>query len=173
MKPIVRVPLKYGAIAGVLGSVLVIGLYYLGRHPSLIDIYLDFRIFVFGIFIFFSLKELRDYCYDGLLYFWQGIIASFLFTLVYAVVASLIIGIFASVVDSYVTDFISQSSEKLAVFKDELIERVGKDAYESNLRNLPSTNASDLAFHYFVQCYVIGTFVGIILSVILRRQSKP
>jgi hypothetical protein len=173
MKPIVRVPLKYGAIAGLLGAALLIGLYYLGRHPSLIQIYLDFRIFVFGVFIFFTLKELRDYYYEGLLYFWQGIIASFLFTVVYAFVAASLIGIFATVVDSYVTDFITQSMQKLTLLKPELIERVGKEAYESNLKNLPATNAADLALQYFIQCFVIGTFIGIILSVILRRHSKP
>jgi hypothetical protein len=173
MKPIVRVPLKYGAIAGTLGALLLIGLYYLGRHPALIHIYLDFRIFVFGIFIFFTLKELRDYFYGGLLYFWQGIIASFLFTVVYAFIASLLIGLFATIVDAYVSDFISQSMEKLALLKPELIEKVGKEAYERNLNALPSTNAADLAFQYFIQCFFIGAFIGIILSVILRRHSKP
>ena len=172
MRPIDNVPLKYGSIAGALGALLVIGLYYLGKHPFLIEIYLDFRIFIFGIFVFFVLKELRDYVYGGVLYFWQGIIASFLFTLVYAVVASSLIALFGALVPAFVTDFIAISTEKLTLLKAEFIERVGKDAYESNLRNLPSTNAGDLAFHYYVQSFVIGTFVGIILSIVLRRQPK-
>ena len=172
MRPIVKVPLKYGAIAGVLGAVLTLGLFYMGKHPALIEIYLDFRIFIFGIFIFFTLKELRDYVYGGVLYFWQGIIASFLFTLFFALLSSFLIGLFGSLEHSFVTEFIRQSTEKLALVKDELIERIGKDAYESNLRNLPATNAFDLAFHYYIQSFVIGTFIGILLSVILRRQPK-
>lgn len=173
MKPIVKVPLKYGAIAGILGAILVVGLYYMGTHPFLIAVYLDFRIFIFGIFVFFVLRELRDFFYGGVLYFWQGLIASFLFTLVYALISSVLIGIFGTVMDSFVADFITQSTEKLAQVKDELIERIGKEAYESNLRNLPATNALDLAVHYYIQCFVIGTFIGILLSVILRRQPKP
>jgi hypothetical protein len=172
MKPIVKVPMKYGAIAGALGAVLVIGLFYLGKHPFLIEIYLDFRIFIFGIFIFFALRELRDYVYGGILYFWQGIIASFLFTLIFALISSLVIGLFGTIENSFVTEFIRQSTEKLTVAKDVLIERIGKDAYESNLRNLPATNPWDLAIHYYLQCFVIGTFIGILLSVILRRQPK-
>lgn len=173
MRPIVKVPLKYGAIAGALGAVLVIGLFYMGKHPFLIEIYLDFRIFIFGVFIFFALKELRDYVYEGVLYFWQGIIASFLFTLFFALVSSSLIGLFGTIENSFVTEFIRQSTEKLTVVKDELIERIGKDAYEGNLRNLPATNAWDLAIHYYIQSFVIGTFIGILLSVILRRQPKP
>jgi hypothetical protein len=173
MRPIVKVPLRYGAIAGVLGAILVVGLYYLGTHPFLIAIYLDFRIFIFGIFVFFVLRELREFYYGGILYFWQGLIASFLFTLIFALVASLLIGLFGTVVDSFVSGFISQSTEKLAAVKEELIERIGKEAYDSNLRNLPATNAWDLAFHYYLQCFVIGTFIGILLSVILRRQPTP
>lgn len=173
MRPIVKVPLRYGAIAGALGAVLVIGLFFMGKHPFLIEIYLDFRIFIFGVFIFFALRELRDYVYGGILYFWQGIIASFLFTLFFALVSSLLIGVFGSIENSFVTEFIRQSTEKLAIVKDELIERIGKDAYESNLRNLPATNAWDLAIHYYIQSFVIGTFIGILLSVILRRQPKP
>ena len=83
MRPIFRIPLRYGAIAGALGAILLIGLFYMGKHPFLIEIYLDFRIFIFGVFIFFTLKELRDYVYGGILYFWQGIIASFIFTVVF------------------------------------------------------------------------------------------
>lgn len=173
MRPIVKVPFKYGAIAGVLGALLIVGLYYLGTHPFLIAIYLDFRIFIFGIFVFFVLRELRDFYYGGILYFWQGLIASFLFTLIFALVASLLIGVFGTVVDSFVSDFIAQSTEKLNLVREELIERIGKEAYDSNLRNLPATNARDLAVHYYIQCFVIGTFIGILLSVILRRQPKP
>ena len=173
MRPIVKVPLRYGAIAGVLGAILVIGLFFMGKHPFLIEIYLDFRIFIFGIFIFFALKELRDYVYGGVLYFWQGLIASFLFTLFFALTASLIIGVFATVQESFVTEFIRQSTVRLEGAREELIERIGKEAYDSNFRALPATNARDLALHYYIQSFVIGAFIGILLSVILRRQPKP
>lgn len=173
MRPIVKVPLRYGAIAGVLGAVLVIGLFFMGKHPFLIEIYLDFRIFIFGIFIFFALKELRDYVYDGVLYFWQGLIASFLFTLFFALTASLIIAVFGTLEDSFVREFIRQSTVRLEGAREELIERIGKEAYDSNFSALPATNAADLALHYYIQSFVIGTFIGILLSVILRRQPKP
>src|SRR3954469_1851165 len=94
MRPIVKIPLKYGVIASALGSSLLIVLYFLGRHPFLIPVYMDSRIFLFGVFLYYSLRELRDFFQHGILYFWQGMIASFLFVAVFAVITSAVIGIF-------------------------------------------------------------------------------
>jgi len=172
MRPLFQVPLKYGAIAGVLGAILVIGLYYLGRHPFLIPVFFDFRIFLFGVFIFFTLKELRDYYYQGVLYFWQGIIGSFFFTVVFATIAAGLLAIFIAIVPGFLTAYIEQSIEQIKGLPADIIERIGKDVYERNLKLLPSTNGFDLALLYFTQSFMIAFFISIILSVILRRQPK-
>ena len=49
---------------------------------------------------------------------------------------------------------------------------MGKEIYERNLAELPTTNISRLTITYFIHGLVIGFFVNIILSVILRRQPK-
>src|SRR5690349_4017593 len=91
MKPLVQVPFKYGMIASLVGFLLVVVLYYINRHPFLIQPYMDFRILLFGVFIFFSLKEYRDYYQGGILYTWEGLIGSFIFVSTFAVVASVLI----------------------------------------------------------------------------------
>ena len=172
MRPLVKVPLVNGAIAGALGALLNIVLYYLSSHPFLIPVYLDFRILLFGFFIFFTLKEFRDLHQEGILYFWQGLIISFIFVNVFGVVAGGLIWIFASAMPVFVSDYISQ---QIAILKDipqEIIDRIGKEVYERNLEMLPATNAFDLASLYFTQSLIIGFFISIILSVILRRQPK-
>lgn len=173
MRPVVRVPLTYGIIGGVLGAGLTTTLYYLGPHPFLMDVYFDYRIVLFTIFIFFTLKELRDYYHAGILYFWQGLIASFIFVSAFAVIASLIIWVLAMSITEFVSSYITLSVERLRNLPPEIIERIGKDVYERNLEIIPSTNAADLALLYFGQCFIIGTFISIILSVITRRQPKP
>lgn len=170
--PLVRVPLRYGLIGGALGFVLVIILYYLDRHPFLIPVFFDFRVAFFGIFIFFSLKELRTYYFDGLLFFWQGMSGAFVFLFTFALLASVLIGIFASLVPAFVTQYIDLFMEQAKTFPPEVIEQIGKEAYERNLAALPTTNAMSLATLYFWQCFVIGFFVSIIISVILRKQPK-
>jgi hypothetical protein len=172
MKPLVKVPLKFGSIAGVLGFLFMIGLYYMGRHPFLIHIIMDFRIILFAIFIFFTLKELRDFHQGGILYFWQGLIASFLFTTVYAILTFTAIITFATVVPEFVTTYITQSIVLAKSISPEVIEQIGKDVYERNLSTLPSTNAIGLAQQHTWQSYFISLFISIILAVILRRQPK-
>lgn len=173
MKPLVKISLRYGVLAGIIGSVLLVGLYYIGRHPFLIPVFMDFRIFLFGIFIFFTLRELRDIYQDGILYFWQGVFASFLFTLCYAVLASLLLSLFVHFVPDFLTDYISLSIAQLKMLPPDVIQQIGKEVYESNLEMLPATRSADLAFLYFSQSFMISLFISIILSVILRKQPKP
>ena len=172
MKPILKVSLRNGVLAGVIGFALLAGLYYMGRHPSLIPVYLDFRIILFGVFIFFTLREVRDYHQGGVLYFSQGILASFLFTACYALLSSLLLWLFMLLEPSFIADYISLSIDQLQSLPGEIVERIGKDVYAKSLESLPRTRAFDLAVLYFVQSFLISLFVSIILSVILRRQPK-
>ena len=89
LTPLIRVCARYGAMAGLLGSALLIILYYLGRHPFLIPVFLDFRIVLFGIFIFFCLKEYRDTLRQGIIYFWEGMIGSLVFVMAFAGIGAL------------------------------------------------------------------------------------
>jgi hypothetical protein len=172
MKPIFRIPLLNGLIAGGLGTLFVIGLYYLNRHPLLIPVYLDFRIFLIGVFIFFTLKELRDVYYGGIFYFWQGTIASFIFISSFTMVASFGIFVFGNLVPDFLSSYIKLEIDLIRHLPAEVTERIGKDVVERNLKLLPATNVSDLAVLYLSQSYLIGLPLSIILSVILRRQPK-
>lgn len=172
MKELVKVSLKYGVIAGLFGSALLLGLYYMDRHPLLIPVFIDSRLIIFGIFIFFTLREIRDYHQSGILYFWQGIFSSFLFTVLFAILSSLIIAVFIWAVPDFLNSYITLSIQQLKSLPSEVIERIGKDVYNRNLELLPATNGFDLAFLYFWQSFMISLFISIILSVILRRQPK-
>lgn len=167
---LIRVPARYGLIAGVLGFALIVVLYYIDRHPFLIPVFFDFRVALFGIFTFFVLKELRDYHFGGLLFFWQGLAACGSFVITFAVIASLLIWIFGLNVPGFVIQYVELATNQLKTFPQETIDQIGRDVYERNLAQLPGTKAFDLAALYFVQCFGIGLFISIIISVILRRQ---
>lgn len=173
MKPLINVSVRYGLLAGITGSILVVGLYYLGRHPFLIPVFMDFRIILFGFFIFFALREVRDHYQNGVLYFWQGVMGSFLFTVSYAILSSAVLLAFMGIVPAFLTDYIHLTIEQLKALPQEVIDRIGKDVYDRNLEMLPATDIYDLAFLYFSQSFMISLFISIILSVILRRQPKP
>lgn len=170
--PLVSVSLRYGAVCGILSFILMITTYYIGRHPLMISPFLDFRILLFGVFIFFTLKEIRDYYQQGVLYFWQALIGSFLMVVTATVIAAIGLQIFGNLEKTFVPSYIAQMTAYLKTFPQADIERIGKEIYQRNLDQLPATNISVLAFTYFIQGVVIGLFVSIILSVILRKQPK-
>lgn len=168
----IKVSVRYGAVAGVLAVVLLAGTFYMGRHPLLVSPFLDFRLLLYATFIFFALKEVRDYHQGGALYFWQGIIGSLMLVLTATLVGSLGLWIFGALETDFIPSYIAQMTTYLKSFPAADIERIGKDIYERNLSALPSTNIADMVETYFAQGLAIGFFVSIILSVILRKQPQ-
>lgn len=167
--PLIRLALRNAFVAGLLIIVFLIILFYVGRHPFLITPFFDFRIFLFGVFIFFTLKEFRDYHQSGTLYFWQGLFGSFVVVLVSSWLGAGGLWLFGSFEPAFVETYIEQMMVKLKEFPPEEIERVGKETFERNLEQLPATNISILVITHFAQGILIGLPVSLILSVILRR----
>jgi hypothetical protein len=170
--PLISIVLRNGVIAGVLVVVLMIILYYLGRHPLMIAPFLDFRIVVISVFMFFSLKEFREDYQKGELYFWQGLAGSWMLIVVFALTAALGLVIFGTLEKDFVSDWIVQFTDYLNGFPKEEIKRYGEKAFASNLRDVQATNISTLAKDYFLKSFLIGLPLSIIMSVILRKQPK-
>lgn len=170
--PLVGISLRNGSIAGLLSGVFLVVMYYTGPHPMLIDIpFMDFRTLLFGIFIFFSLKELRN-LQDGVLYFAQGVLASLIFVTVAATVGAMCVLIFSKIEPDFVSDFIKQAMEWAKAKMAVLTEAKEKDQIAVMIKGLPSTNGKQLATQHFAQSLLIGFFISIILSVVLRKQPK-
>lgn len=170
--PIVKVAFRYGAIASLIGFALVAMLFYTGKHPFLIPVYADFRIFLFGVFIFFALKEYRDQQGGGILYFWQGMVGSYVFILSFALLAALAIYLLTLADTSFVTEFVRLFTEQAKSIPKEELERVGKIDFDRNLLELSRTNGYHLASLHFKQSLIIGFFISIIITIVLRKQPK-
>jgi hypothetical protein len=167
-----KVPLRYGMLGGVLGSLVVVVLYFIGRHPFLLPVIFDFRIILFAVFIFFSLKELRDYHLQGVLFFWQGMISSYVFIITSALIGAIFTWGFAKWDTDFLSSYVEKLREQMTVYKDQIITSVGTEAYTEQLNKLPFTSPLDLAGDYFLKSMIIGLFLAIIMSVILRKQPK-
>lgn len=170
--PIAKISLRNGAIAGVLGFAILLALYAIGKHPMLFQLFFDFRIILFGVFLSLTVKEIRDNYQEGIIYFWQGMIACLTFTIVFAFITSGLIWTCCLVYKPFLSTYIVLATEQMKAIPSDAIQQIGKEVYESNLRALPATNGYNLAKHYFWQSFVISFFISIIISVILRRQPK-
>jgi hypothetical protein len=170
---LILIAVRYGAIAAILSVSLMIVMFYLGRHPLMVAPFLDFRIFLYAIFIFFALKEYREYHQEGTLYFWQGIVGSFFLVATSAVLGSVLLRLFGTLESEFIPSYVTAMTDYLRGFPQEDIDRIGKEAYARNLAELPATNVAQIAGMYIIQSFAIGLFVSIIMSVILRKETKP
>lgn len=171
--PLFTIAVRYGAIAAVLSIALNMAMFYMNRHPVMISPYLDFRIFLYGIFIFFSLKEYRDFHNKGALHFFQGMFGSFVLVATAGVIGSILYRIFGAFETNFIPEYVRLMTEYLKSAPEDEVARVGKETIARNLQALPSTNMGQIATLYLVQSFGIGLFVSIIMSVILRKQPKP
>lgn len=170
--PLILIALRYGAIASLIGFALVVMLFYTGKHPFLIPVYADFRIFLFGVFIFFALKEYRDQQGQNILYFWQGMVGSYVFLLSFGLLAALAVYLLTLADTSFVTEFVRLFTEQANGIPPEELERVGKEDFERNLSELSNTNGYNMALLHFKQSLIIGFFISIIITIVLRKQPK-
>lgn len=170
--PLVGVSLRNGAIAGVLAAGLLIVLFYIGRHPMLVMPYADFRVLLFGIFIFFTLKEFRDSYQDGVLHFFQGMVGSFIMVMTAAILSALLVWAYAAINSDFITEFIKQGLEQAKLQFQQASTEKEKNALRVILENIPATNGRGMAMQHFAQSLIIGLFISIILSIVLRKQPK-
>lgn len=166
---IVRIAFRYGSISGGLVLAFILVMFYMDKHPFLVNPFLDPRIPVLGLMLFFGLKELRDYYQSGALYFGQGMVTSFLTTLFCAAICWCGILVFSSLEDRFVTTFIAQATEQTKSFSPEDIERIGKATFEQSLAELQKADKFFMAGRYFFQTFIISFFISLIVTVILRR----
>jgi hypothetical protein len=170
--PLVRVAFRYGAVSGFLVMIFVVSMFYMGGHPFLINLFLDPRIPVLGVMIFVGLRELRDYSQGGTLFFAQGMVTSFLLTIVCAALCWTALLAFASYDNRFVTEFISQATEQTRAFSPEDIQRIGQDRFNQSLEELQKVDKYFLAGRYFVQTFIISFFVSVIVTVIVRKTNE-
>jgi hypothetical protein len=168
LSPLVRVPVKYGIFGGILAFILLFTLFFLGRFPFIpVE-----RTLLFAVFIFFALKEYRDYYQEGFMHFWQGMMGGIICYVTMALIASLILVIWGQIDDAYLVQYIDVMTEQIETNRTDLEERMGKEVINNQLVKLPLTTTLDLAFDYLLKSMFIGIFLTIIISVILRRQPK-
>jgi len=170
MNPIVMVPLRWGIISAALSLLSVVTIFYLGKHPFWIFPLFDIRIIFIAIFLFFALREIRDFHLDGILFFWQGLMASAVLLIVMAIITYLGIWVLGSLDASFVSEYIQTGFEQIRNISPDAEKQIGVPAIEEMRKILPETTVGWMAKRYALQTFVFGTFLSIIISIIIRRQ---
>lgn len=170
--PLFKVPFKYGLIGGVIASIVLVSLYYLGQHPFLVPWIVDFRLVFFSVFIFLGLKETRDYYLAGNLSFSQGMIGSYVFISTAGLIGAITTWCLARWDENFLPSYISKTTEQVKSFQKEMVENFTERNYQQQIAKLQNTTELTLASDYFLKSLIIGLFLTILITVILRKQTQ-
>ncbi len=166
-----QIAIKFGLVGALMNIIALIVLYYIGKHPLLLNPFLDARWPLYGLFIFFSIKFFRD-DNEGVLHFWQGFVLGFLVYLIMAQMVAAFIAVFGSIESTqFLSSYISIAIEQISANKEALLENnLSEKTITDALQILPNTTANNLAFDYFLKSMPIGLILTLLLSILMRRK---
>lgn len=165
---LVSVPIKYGIFGGIMVILLILIFYFLDLDP-LVNIKVA-DVFILSIFIFFALKEFRDRHNNRQLHFWQGMTGGVLTYLTIAIISAVFILLMTVIIDpEMTTNYIASRIELLNENKQKLVDAMDEETYLKAVAGVRETSGFDLALDDFLKKSIIGLFLTIIISVILRK----
>jgi len=171
-KPLLAVPLKFGALASGLLMLLFIVLFYANRHPLGIPIVLDVRLLILPLFMFLAMKEFRDVRNNNSMHFWQGLTVGAITFMLLGVLMAVFLVLFSAVDPDFLASYINERLTLIADYKLQLIEQLVEETLKYQLAKLPLTTSFDLAIDYFLKTTMIGIVLNIIIAIILRKQPN-
>ena len=169
--PLFLVPFKYGLVGSLLNIMAFLVLFYLGRHPLLLNPILDTRLPLYGLFVFVGLKVFKEEKNGGVMHFWQGMTIGMILYIFMAILSATFIYIYSEIeVTNFLTEYIRIATEQLVSNKDLFIESIGEKTYYDTITQLPKTKSIHLASDYLLKSMPIGLFLTLILSVLMRNK---
>ncbi len=168
--PLYKTPIKFGIIGGLMAIGLFVFLYLIGQNPVLTNKKIPFGLILLPLFIFFSIKEFRDFHNQKQLRFWQGLVIGVINYLLIAIISAIFIWVFTTYVDkSLIDEMIEFGLKHLEKGKEGFIEIYGEAYYNQTVHTAKNTTAYQIALDDFVIKVLIGTLSTFIISIILRK----
>lgn len=171
MKPLIKVPLRFGLIGAGINIAMYFILCLTDSNPLMEMRVFDF--FIIPVFIFFGIKEFRDVFNQRLMEFWQGMTVGFFIYGTIALLYSIFLWIALELSNGeLLQEYITESMNVIKENKDILTEEMGADSYQSSYDEVSQTTALDLALDSLVKKAGIGFLLTSVLSTVLKKQPK-
>lgn len=168
-KLLLRVPVKYGAFASLLAITVLLGLYFMDESPFTSNDIPDF--IIIGLFVYFAIREFRDYYNGGNLQFWEGMTVGFFCYVTLAVLTALFIGLLFPLIDADILQQYVQNRTNLLVNnKEQVISQLNEEAYNKALKEIKETSLLDLSLDDLIRKLLMGLFLTSVLALASKRK---
>lgn len=171
-KPLTNVAIKYGLVGGLISILLLLALFYTGKNPFLYTRKVPFGIVLIPLFIFFAIKEFRDFKNNRTLHFWQGLILGFACYLIIALISGGFTWLFLGYHPEMLQDIIDTGLQMIEQNKEEAIKTFGKATPEELINTTKNTTAYVIALEDFILKMLLGFVATLIISLVLRKNTK-
>jgi hypothetical protein len=168
---ILRAGLRYGLVGGLIAVGIFLLLFALDGDPIGTARFFDF--ILLPLFIFFAIKELRDYRQRGYMAYWQGMTVGFLTYLLIALLSALFLYFFLQFASQ--ETFLGYQQENIKLLTDDpqkWISEIGEGSYRKAVRNMEQLSIVEVAFDDFLKKLLIGLFLTSFISIFLKRTPN-
>lgn len=169
-KPLLKIPLIFGAALGFMAFLFFLGLHLIGVMPLGNKRALDFGIYL--IMMISVCWYYRKKIGNGYMHFWEGLTLCYVVNSVGAFVSSWLAYLFITFVDpSVFVDYMAEMNQLLMQGKPELVKSIGEAEFQIMLQNVARTHPGDLITDELSKKTVMAVLPILIISLLFRRQE--
>ncbi|GHB74001.1 DUF4199 domain-containing protein [Persicitalea jodogahamensis] len=169
-KPLLKIPMIFGAATGVMAFLFFLGLYAIGVMPLGNNKVLDFGIFL--IMMVAACWYYRRNIGHGYMHFWEGLTICYVVNTVGAFVVGWLIFLFVEFVDpDLFAKYIAEMQQLLVQGKADLVKDIGEAEFQSMLKAVVNTKPGQLITDEMAKKTVMAVLPILIISLIFRRQE--
>lgn len=168
-KPLLRIPLLFGVLTGLLTFGYFLGLYALGITPLGNIRTPDFGIHI--ITICYACWYYRKNIGLGWMHLWEGLTIGYVINMTAAFLTGWLIYFFVVYYDPGVfTAYLDDMQELLSSRKSQLVEQIGEAEFQNLLAKVRENTPSTLITDEISKKFMIGIIPILLISMFFRRQ---
>ncbi|GAB3340944.1 hypothetical protein GCM10027299_54780 [Larkinella ripae] len=168
--PLLKLPVLFGLVAGVLCFLYFLVLYWLGIVPLG-----NIRVLDFGFQIIMMVAAVwyyRKHIGKGFLHLWEALTICYVVNTVGALLTAWLIYLFVNYVDPEVfTRYLADMRHLLISTKGRLVERLGAAEYLTALKNIDTITPETLVGDEISKKTVLAVLPVLIISLLFRKQD--
>ncbi len=169
-KPLLKIPMLFGAATGVMAFLFFLGLYAIGVMPLGNNKVLDFGIFL--IMMVAACWYYRRKIGHGYMHFWEGLTICYVVNTVGAFVLGWLIFLFIEFIDPELfTKYLAEMHQLLMQGKADLVKDIGEAEFQTMQKAVDKTKPGELITDELAKKTVMAVLPILIISLIFRRQE--
>lgn len=169
-QPLLKLPLLFGLLTGVLCFMYFLALYAVDVPPLGNIRSLDFGIHI--ILMIAAVWYYRRTVGNGLLHLWEGISICYVLNTVAALVTGWLIYLFIAFVDPGVfAEYVANSKKLLLAGKPQIVEKLGQATFDEQWKQVNSMEPGVLLPDELTKKTILAVLPVLIISLIFRKQD--